>query len=88
MITGSAAPANVVPFLEGRIDMIFMFFILPIVICACIFRIWALVDCLTKESDTGKTEIAWLLAIPLAHIVGAAIYYFVRRPQRHAELGR
>jgi hypothetical protein len=47
-----------------------------------------LVECLTKEADTGNTKIAWLLAILLAQIVGAVIYYFVRRSRRYAELGR
>jgi hypothetical protein len=67
---------------------IFLLVVLPIVIGACAFWIWMLVECLTKEADTGNTKIAWLLAILLAQIIGAVIYYFVRRPQRHAELGR
>lgn len=67
---------------------IFLFLVLPIVIGACAFWIWMLVECLTKEADAGNTKIAWLLAILLAQIVGAVIYYFVRRPARYAELGR
>ena len=50
--------------------------------------IWMLVDCATKESDTGNNKIVWILVIALAHFIGALIYLFVRRPQRIAELGR
>lgn len=69
-------------------EVAFLLFVVPIVIAACAFWIWMLVECLTKEADAGNTKIAWLLAILLAHIVGALIYYFVRRPRRYAELGR
>jgi len=50
--------------------------------------VWILVDCATKEADTGNNKIVWVLVIALTHLIGAAIYYFVRRPQRMAELGR
>lgn len=52
------------------------------------FWIWMLVDCITKESDAGNTKICWILAIVFTHVVGALIYYFVRRDQRLAEVGR
>jgi hypothetical protein len=41
-----------------------------------------LVDCATKESDEGNTKIVWILIIVFTHIIGAVVYYFVRRPQR------
>jgi hypothetical protein len=69
-------------------ETIFLFVVLPIFLGASVFWIWMLVECLTKEADTGNTKIAWLLAILFAQIIGAAIYYFVRRPQRYAVLGR
>jgi len=52
------------------------------------FWIWMLVECVTKEPDTGNTKVAWLLIILFAHIVGALIYYLVRREQRWREVGR
>mgnify|MGYP002528722517 CR=1 FL=1 len=52
------------------------------------FWIWALVDCLTKESSEGNDKIIWILVILLLSWVGALIYLFVRRPQRIKELGR
>ncbi len=52
------------------------------------FWIWMLIECLTKEPDTGNTKICWALIIVFAHVVGAAIYFLVRRDQRYAEIGR
>lgn len=52
------------------------------------FWIWMLIECATKEPDTGNTKICWLLIIVFANIVGALIYFFVRRGQRYAEIGR
>jgi hypothetical protein len=50
--------------------------------------IWMLVDCATKEPDTGNNKVVWILVIALAHFIGALIYLIVRRPRRMAELGR
>jgi hypothetical protein len=53
-----------------------------------VFWIWMLVDCATKEPDIGNQKIVWVVIIALTHLIGATIYYFVRRPQRIAETGR
>jgi hypothetical protein len=51
----------------------------------CCFWIWMLIDCVTKESDTGN-KLVWALIILFSHIIGALAYYFiVRRPRRFAE---
>ena len=50
-----------------------------------IFWVWMLVDCATKEPDEGNSKVVWTIIIVLTHLVGAAIYFFVRRPQRRAE---
>jgi sterol desaturase/sphingolipid hydroxylase (fatty acid hydroxylase superfamily) len=47
-----------------------------------IFWIWMLIDCVTKEPSTGNDKIIWVLVIVLTHLIGALIYYFVRRPRR------
>jgi len=52
------------------------------------FWIWMLVDCATKEADTGNTKIAWVIIVIFTGIIGAVIYYLVRRPRRWAEMGR
>ncbi len=53
-----------------------------VAIVAAIFWIWVLVDCLTNEPADGNDKIAWTLVILMVPVVGALIYYFVRRPQR------
>jgi len=75
----------------GDVDGIAVLFVaaLGIVVAASFaFWIWMLIDCVTKEPDTGNTKICWVLIIVFAHIVGALIYFFVRRDQRYAEAGR
>lgn len=52
------------------------------------FWIWMLVDCLTHESSQGNDKVVWAVVIALTHIVGAALYFFVRRPQRISQFGQ
>ena len=63
-------------------------FLFSMCIAGTVFWIWMLIECATKEANTGNTKVVWVLVIALAHVIGAAIYYFVRRPQRYAELHR
>ncbi len=56
--------------------------LLPAVLSGFLFWLWMLVDCATKESDQGNTKIVWIIIIVFTNIAGAAIYYFVRRPER------
>ncbi|HLA84395.1 MAG TPA: PLD nuclease N-terminal domain-containing protein [Thermoguttaceae bacterium] len=53
-----------------------------------IFWIWMLVDCLMKEPSEGNDKLIWALVIVLTHWIGAAIYFFVRRPKRIEEHGQ
>jgi hypothetical protein len=46
-----------------------------------------LVDCATRESSQGNDKIVWAIIILLTHWLGAAVYFFVRRPRRMAQLG-
>ena len=57
-------------------------------VLAFVFWIWMLVDCVTKEPAKGNDKLIWVLVIVLLNALGAAIYYFVRRPQRINEVGR
>lgn len=54
---------------------------------ATIFWIWVLIDCLTKEASEGSDKVAWVLFILFVPLVGALVYYFVRRPERVKALG-
>ena len=53
-----------------------------------VFWIWMLVDCAMNEKNEGNDKIVWIIIILLTHLLGAIIYYLVRRPQRKAELGK
>jgi hypothetical protein len=68
--------------------LIILVFFFGFGVCGTGFWIWMLVDCATKEADHGNNKVTWILVIALAHFIGAAIYFFARRPQRIAELGR
>ena len=57
-------------------------------ILATIFWICMLIECAVREPDYGNTKIVWVIIIAATHIVGAVLYFFIRRPQRIAETGR
>ena len=61
------------------------FFCLAVI--GTIFWIWMLVDCAMKETSQGNDKLIWVLVILFTHWIGAAIYFFVRRPQRIREVG-
>lgn len=47
-----------------------------------VFWLWMLVDCLTKEPAASNEKILWTLVILLTHLLGALLYYLIRRPER------
>ena len=59
-----------------------------LVVGGTVLWIWMLVDCATKEPDEGNTKIIWILIILLTHLLGALLYFFIRRPERKREFGR
>jgi Phospholipase_D-nuclease N-terminal len=59
-----------------------------IAVFATLFWIWVLIDCITKESSEGNDKVAWVLIILFAPLIGALLYYFVRRPERIKTVGR
>jgi hypothetical protein len=65
-----------------------LIFVVLLAILGTGFWIWMLVECATKESDTGNTKVVWAIIIVFTNMIGATIYYFVRRPQRWKELGK
>ncbi len=52
-----------------------------------VFWVWMLVDCVSNEPSEGNDKLIWALVIIFLNFLGAAIYYFVRRPQRIEQLG-
>ena len=53
-----------------------------------IFWVWIVYECVTKESSEGNDKLAWLLVILMLPLLGALMYYFVRRPKRISTLGQ
>lgn len=47
-----------------------------------------LVDCATREPKEGNDKIVWVIIIVFTSLIGAALYLFIRRPQRLIEAGR
>ena len=56
-------------------------------LAATAFWVWMLVDCLMKEPSEGNDKVIWALVIVFTHLLGALIYYFLRRPQRIQQYG-
>ena len=54
--------------------------VIAVVLAMFAFWVWMIVDCATKEQPDSK--IVWLLIVLLAGIVGAVIYFFVRKLPR------
>lgn len=61
---------------------------LLIAVAGFVFWIWMIVDCATHEPSEGNDKVVWILIIVLTHIIGALIYYFIRRPRRIQEFGQ
>jgi hypothetical protein len=59
-----------------------------VAIFGTIFWIWMIVDCAMNEPSEGSDKVMWLVIIVLLHLIGAAIYYFARRPERMQVVGR
>jgi len=53
-----------------------------------IFWIWMIIEAATREAEGSQDRLIWVIVIVFTHLLGAAIYYFVRRPARKAALGR
>jgi hypothetical protein len=51
------------------------------------FWIWMLVDCLLHEPAEGSDKIAWTVVIVVLQLLGALLYFFVRRPRRNTHRG-
>ena len=58
-----------------------------VLVFSFIFWVWTLADCQRKETDEGNTRLIWVIVIVFTYIVGALLYYLIRRPKRVKELG-
>ncbi|TGC09686.1 PLDc N-terminal domain-containing protein [Methanolobus halotolerans] len=70
-----------IPFL-----MVFLFFGVGII--GTVFWVWMLIDCAMKEPSEGNDKLIWVIIILFTHLLGALLYFLVRRPKRIQEYGR
>ena len=54
--------------------------ILLLVVSGTVFWIWMIVECATKDKDPDR--LVWTIIIVFTHVIGAALYFFIRRPVR------
>lgn len=62
--------------------------VLVVLVLGLFFWVWMLTEAATKEAAESQDRLIWVLIVLLSSVIGAAIYFFVRRPQRIATLGR
>ena len=65
----------------GIVGLLCFLFFAAIGIAGTIFWLWMLIDCLSNE-PSGNEKILWAIVILLTNVLGALLYYFIRRPQR------
>ncbi len=83
-LTAPALAALLAPMNLGFVELFVLLLALP---CTALW-IWALVDCVTKEPETGNSKVVWVIVIAVTGIVGAGLYLIIRRPQRRVQFGR
>lgn len=70
------------------LPLVCMLFSLALGCLTTVFWLWMLVDCLSYEPSDGNDKILWVLVIVLTHVLGAVLYYFIRRPERIRQFGK
>jgi len=58
--------------------------LVALILAGFAFWIWMIVDCITVEPDPTN-KIAWLLVILLVGVIGAPLYFFVRKLPRGSQ---
>ena len=54
-------------------------------IAGTLFWLWMLIDCAMNEPSQGNDKLIWVIIIVFAQLIGALIYFFIRRPKRIAQ---
>lgn len=68
--------------MEELVALSFMAFAVGLGLLSTVFWIWMLIDCARHEPREGNDRVVWVLIIAITHLLGALIYYFIRRPER------
>ncbi len=69
-------------FTLGGLETTIVLFFGAFALLSFVFWLWMLIDCLTKEPSEGNDKIVWVLVVFFGNLLGAAIYFFARRPER------
>ncbi len=59
-----------------------MAYLTLVAIAALLFWIWMLIDCMRREPPDSLEKLTWVLVILLGNILGAIIYYIIRKLPR------
>jgi hypothetical protein len=70
------------------VSLLFICGVGAIAILGTIFWLWMIIDCATHEPSGTNNQIVWLLIIIFTHLLGAILYYFIRRPERIRFIGQ
>ncbi|MDW7730949.1 MAG: PLDc N-terminal domain-containing protein [Methanolobus sp.] len=70
------------------IPFLMVFIIFGVGIIGTVFWVWMLLDCAMKEPSEGNDKLIWVIIILFTHLLGALLYFLVRRPKRIQEYGR
>ncbi len=72
----------------GGVVFIFFALVALIGLAGTAFWIWMLIDCAVNEPSQGNDKLIWILIIVFTHLIGAVIYFVIRRPERMRLTGR
>ena len=81
-----APPVEVGGILGGGLCCMLSFGLITLL--GTVFWIWMLIDCAMNEPSEGNDKVVWIVVILLTHLLGAIIYFFVRRPRRIEQYGK
>ncbi len=65
-----------------EIAILLLLMLVVLGIAAIGFWFWMLVECLSKEPSDGNDKVVWTLVIFFFNVLGALLYFFIRRPRR------
>lgn len=66
----------------SALEILALVIVLTLGFAALGFWAWMLVDCIRNEPREGHDRLLWVLVIVFTKVIGALIYFFVRRPER------
>lgn len=70
------------------VSFFLLIFVFGFGIIGTLFWLWMLIDCATKEPSEGNDKLIWIIIIVFTHVLGALVYFVVRRPKRIKEYGK